>query len=167
MTAPFCNIGDVLAVLSAVIGATIAPMLFGASLNSDLLLLLLPLLGSLLMTGAAILLNPEPETRRIVMGRSIIAVLFGIAGPNFFAMIYNKFNPETVKPIILVIVGSMFAFATYILSRPFFNEAYRRSGVLAKLAADEMARRAKLPTEKPSVTIPAVKPPKITISEKP
>lgn len=148
MTHPFCHIGDVIAVFTAVIGATIMPMLFGTALNSDLILLLLPLLGSLLMTGAAILLNPEPETRRIVLGRSIIAVLFGIAGPQFLAMLWGKFNPETVKPIILVIVGAMFAFVTYILSRPFFNEAYRRSGVIAKLAADEMARRAKLPAGK-------------------
>lgn len=149
MNHPFCHIGDVLAVFATVLGATIVPMLLGSALNSDLLLLLLPLLGSLLMTGAAILLNPEPETRRIVMGRSIIAVLFGVACPQVLAMAYPKFDPETVKPMILVIVGSLGALATYVLSRPFFAQAYRRSGILAKLAANELARRANLPTEKP------------------
>lgn len=142
---PVCHIPDILAVFATVITATVAPLIVAdAEPNSKLLLLLLPLLGSLIMTGAAILLNPEPETRRIVIGRSIIAVLFGVAAPQILAMFWGKFNPKVIEPVLLVIVGSIFAFVAYIGSRPFFNEAYKRSAMLARMAQDEAMRRVKL-----------------------
>jgi hypothetical protein len=145
MNHPVCQISDIIAVFVTVVTATAAPLVLAAAPNSELLLLLLPLLGSLLMTGSAILLNPEIETRKIVVGRSIIALLFGVAGPHIIAMFLKSFDPTAITPVILVLVGAMVAFASYILSRPFFDQAYSRAESIAKSTADEIERRAGIP----------------------
>jgi hypothetical protein len=108
-----------------------------------MVLLLLPLIGSMFASGAAILLNPEPETRRIVIGRSIIALVIGIAGPQLLGMAWDKFDATTIKPVILLLIGFVFAAVAYILSRPFFAQAYARSSATAA----ELLRRANIPKD--------------------
>lgn len=146
MNHPACHLADAIVTATASI-ATIAPLL-AATPNSELLLLLLPLLGSVLMSGAAIMLNPEPETRKIVIGRSIIALLFGVTAPQLLGMFFERFDPVQIKPAVLVLLGAAFAFVAYIVSRSFFSQAYSRAAALAKIAADEIERRAGISTDK-------------------
>lgn len=144
MNCPLTHIETVLTVFATIIATAVAPLFLAASPNSDLLIFILPLLGALLMTGAAILLNPAPETRRIVIGRSIIAILFGVTTPQAIPLFYSKFDPLTTPPIILAFIGAISAFVPYMLSRPFFKQAYDKSAVVAKNLQDELVKRVSL-----------------------
>lgn len=142
MNHPVCHIADVAVVFFTVLASAISPVILAASPNSEVMLLLLPMLGALLASGAGILLNPQPETRRIVIGRSIIALVFGVAGPQIIGELWPRFDATTIKPVFLVIGGFLVAWLAYLLSRPLFAQAYSRADTIAKAAADAVERRA-------------------------
>ena len=52
-----------------------------AAERMEMQLLLLPFIGSLCVSGGLIMLNPNPETRKITLGRGILALFFGVLGP--------------------------------------------------------------------------------------
>lgn len=142
MNHPACHVADISVVFFTVLSAAISPIIIAAAPNSEVMLLLLPLLGALLASGAGLLLNPEPETRRIVIGRMIIAVVFGVAGPQIIGEFWPKFDAATIKPVFLMIGGFLFAGLAYLLSRPIFAQGYARAKAIAKIAADAVERRA-------------------------
>lgn len=144
MNCPTAHIETVLTVFATLIVTAMTPLVFAATPNSDLLIFILPLLGALLMAGAAILLNPAPETRRIVIGRSIIAILFGVTTPQAIPFFHSNFDPLKTPPIILAFIGAISAFVPYMLSRPFFNQAYAKSEAVAKNLQDELVKRVSL-----------------------
>jgi Na+/phosphate symporter len=106
----------------------------GASVENsiELQLLLLPLIGAVLSSGGLIMLNPTPETRRIVIGRSIFALLAGVMVPQILGMIYPPLASVAVKPAVLVLAGAVFATVAYVLSKPFTRELYARADRVAK-----------------------------------
>lgn len=150
MNHPACHIADIAVVFFTVLSAAISPVVLAASPNSEVMLLLLPMLGALLASGAGILLNPQPETRRIVIGRSIIALVFGVAGPQIIGEFWPKFDAATIKPVFLLIGGFLVAGLAFLLSRPLFAQAYSRADAIAKIAADEVERRAGIDSSKSS-----------------
>jgi hypothetical protein len=142
MNHPACHLADVAVVFLTLISAAISPIIIAAAPNSEVMLLLLPMLGAMLASGAGLLLNPEPETRRIVIGRSIIALVFGVAGPQIIGELWPKFDATTIRPVFLVIGGFLTAGLAYLLSRPIFAQGYARAKAIAKIAADAVERRA-------------------------
>lgn len=109
--------------------------------SAELRLLLLPFIGSLCMSGAAIMLNPATETRRIVIGRALIALFLGTLTPQLVSVIHPKIAELSIKPVFLLIVGGLSSGLFYVLSRPFFGELYKRADAIAARGADELERR--------------------------
>lgn len=108
---------------------------------AELRLLLLPFLGALVMSGGIIMLNPQPETRRIVIGRSIIALFCGVLGPQLIGLIHPSLAAVSVKPIVEIALGGIIAGLAYIISKPFFGELYKRADNIAKTQVDRLQER--------------------------
>lgn len=92
---------------------------------------LLPLLGSLAASVAAIFLNPAPEARKIVLARSICAVVVGTAVPKVVSLIHPATRELALDPAVAFIAGFGFGVLGYVLSRPFMTKLYERSGDIA------------------------------------
>lgn len=99
---------------------------------SELRILLIPFMGAVVASGGAILLNPKVETRNIVIGRAMIALLVGSAGPAAVGVFFESTNWLWRAPAILLLAGAAIAGIAYVLSRPFFNNLYTRSDAIAK-----------------------------------
>lgn len=118
--------------------------------EGELRLLLLPLLGAVLSSGGVIMLNPKPETRRIVIGRSIFALLAGVLAPQIVALVHPSLASVAVKPAVLVLLGALFAVLGYVLSKPFCKHLYARAEGIAQRGVDELEERLLPPRpEKP------------------
>ncbi len=103
-------------------------------MDEELKLLLLPLIGSLLSSGGMIMLNPKPETRRIVIGRAMFALLFGCLSPQVSSIIFTSTEEFFAHPTILLGSGAVFSMFFYACSRPFTARLYERSQVIADYA---------------------------------
>ena len=110
----------------------------------ELQLLLLPLIGSLIVSGGMIMLNPNPETRRVTIGRAVFAPFFGVMAPQVIGLFHPSLQTVVVKPAVLVLVGGVISGAVYVLSKPFTRELYARAEGHAKKAADALEDRAGL-----------------------
>lgn len=111
----------------------------------ELQLLLLPFIGSLCVSGGMIMLNPQPETRRIVIGRGIIALFCGVIGPQLIGLIHPSLASIGLKPIAALAAGGLIAGLAYVLSKPFFAELYQRADQIAKREADRLENRLSPP----------------------
>lgn len=112
-----------------------------ASNAVEVQLLLLPLIGSSFACGALILLNPAPETRRIVIGRAIAALLFGVTLPQVIGMLHPSLEHLSVKPVVLVLSGALFSSIAYVLSKSFTREMYARADGIAKREAERLEKK--------------------------
>jgi Na+/phosphate symporter len=110
----------------------------------ELQLLLLPLIGSLIISGGMIMLNPNPETRRVTIGRAMFALFFGVMVPQVVGLLHPSLNEVAVKPAVLVLAGGVISGLVYVLSKPFTRELYQRAEGHAKKAADALEERAGL-----------------------
>jgi Na+/phosphate symporter len=110
----------------------------------ELQLLLLPLIGSLIISGGMIMLNPNPETRRVTIGRAMFALFFGVMVPQVVGLLHPSLNEVAVKPAVLVLAGGVISGLVYVLSKPFTRELYERAEGHAKKAADVLEERAGL-----------------------
>ena len=110
----------------------------------ELQLLLLPLIGSLIISGGMIMLNPNPETRRVTIGRAMFALFFGVMVPQVVGLLHPSLNEVAVKPAVLVLAGGVISGMVYVLSKPFTRELYQRAEGHAKKAADVLEERAGL-----------------------
>lgn len=108
--------------------------------SAELQLFLLPFIGALVLSGGMIMLNPAPETRRIVMGRSSVALFFGVLGPQIIAAIHPDLATLAVKPVFLVLFGGLWAALAYVLAAAVTREMYARADGVAKrtVAAAEL-----------------------------
>jgi len=97
----------------------------------ELKLLLIPLIGSMIVSGGAVMLNPTLEDRKVVIGRSVVALFFGAITPQCVAIVLPSYAPLLSHAVILFGGGGVAAGFVYILSRPFFEGAYRRSRATA------------------------------------
>ena len=110
--------------------------------TAELQLFLLPLIGSVIVSGGMIMLNPSsPETRRIVIGRSIFALFIGVLMPQLVAGLHPWLANVTVKPALLVLVGGITSGAAYVLSKPFCAELYNRSAGSAANLANQLEKK--------------------------
>lgn len=107
----------------------------------ELQLFLLPLIGSLIVSGGLIMLNPTPETRRIVIGRGIIALFGGVLAPQILAMLHPSLAAVAVKPVLLCSVGGLASALFFVLSKPFVAQLYKRSEGIAAREAQRLEDR--------------------------
>lgn len=103
----------------------------------ELKLLLVPLIGALISSGGMIMLNPSPETRRIVIGRAIFALLFGCATPQLLTLLHPAIAAFSRHPVVLLLGGGLAAMVFFAISKPFTNRLIIRSGAIA----DEAEKR--------------------------
>jgi Na+/phosphate symporter len=111
------------------------------SQSIELQLLLLPLIGSLIISGGMIMLNPSPETRRVTIGRAMFALFFGVMVPQIIGLFHPSLHAVAVKPAVLVLAGGVISGMVYVLSKPFTRELYARAEGHAKKAADALEKR--------------------------
>lgn len=138
-------------VLEAVLGSVImlattasSELMLAEAQSSDvdeLRMLLLPLIGSLIMSGGMIMLNPSPETRRRTIGRAIIALFLGASMPQVIAMFHPRLAGMVEHPVLLLVSGGLISALIFILARPFVEGFYRRSERIAESQLDEVERR--------------------------
>lgn len=108
---------------------------------AELRLLLLPLIGSLVVSGGFIMLNPNPETRRITIGRGIFALFFGVLMPQIIGEFHPALQTLALKPVVLVLTGGMIAGVAYVLSKPFTRGMYERADRVTKKELDRLEQK--------------------------
>lgn len=122
----------------------------GSPESIELQLLLLPFIGSLCVSGGMIMLNPQPETRRIVIGRSIIALFCGVIGPQLIGLIHPSLASVGIKPIAALGAGGLISGLSYVMSKPLFSQLYQRADAIAKREADRIERKLSPPLDEPT-----------------
>jgi hypothetical protein len=126
-----------------VVGATVGVLSPEATEMS--ILLLLPLIGAILVTGGAIMLNPTLETRKITMGRAFFGFLVGVPGPWALTSMVNYWGMVEMEkflklPPILILTGSAICLGAFILSHPFCRRFYERSDEIARHKVTQLER---------------------------
>lgn len=134
MFSPSFALLDLVSNTSIVLLAAISTVLMSVAPEADyaeLKLLLVPLMGGVFTCWGAILLNPEQETRRIVVGRALIGICFGCPTPLIVGYIYSPIQSLFSHAIVLMPAGGLATAFFYILSRLLFARAYLRSRFVA------------------------------------
>lgn len=127
-------------VSTATVALTNAPV---SQLNSaELQLFLLPFIGALILSGGMIMLNPQPETRKIILGRSFVSLFFGVLAPQIIGMLHPNLAALSVKPVFLVLSGGVFSAVAYILAASLTRELYAKADGVAKRTADMIENKA-------------------------
>lgn len=134
---------------TTMVGMIAAKLLFSDGDEESILAMrwfLLPLLGSMVASCGAILLNPRPEDKRIVVGRSIFAMAIGTAVPKVASLIISKdtwpwLAGIYVDPFVIFMAGFIIAVCSYVLSRPFVEKFYNRSDSYADDLHDDIGDR--------------------------
>lgn len=125
--------------LSAVLGV-VAP-----EQSQQVLQIVLPMLGAIFPTTAAMFLNPEKETRSIVIGRSFIAFSVAAVLPSILIAImpesWGQWRVVGNLPAVLVGSGVVIAPVTYIMSKPLFRKLYERADANAEQALRHVERK--------------------------
>jgi hypothetical protein len=106
----------------------------------ELRLVLLPLIGGVIVSGSLIMLNPQPETRRIVIGRALIALFLSVVLPQTLGYFFPVLAAMVRKPMPLLMAGGVISGLTYVISKPFTRELYNRAEGVAKKQADRLER---------------------------
>jgi hypothetical protein len=108
---------------------------------AELRLLLLPLIGSMFMSGGMILLNPNPDSRRVVIGRSFIALFFGVLLPQFIGLFHPSLAEMSLKPVALVMLGGLCSALAYVMSAPVVRQFYNRADGIAEREVEKIEKR--------------------------
>lgn len=126
-------------VTTVMVASTSAATLLATSPASseELRLLLVPLIGAMIASGGMIMLNPKPETRKIVVGRSLIALFLATISPQIFALWFTSTAVFLSHPVVLLGVGGVGAMVYYACSLPFCTGLYSRSAAFSKAAIDK------------------------------
>lgn len=103
---------------------------------------MLPLIGALAAALVCYLFSTRtnPEARAVIGGRAIVAGFGGVVIPRILFML----NPHPgasalfLDPIILMGMGFMAGWATYIMAYPFFASAQRRAPRIAEQQMDRI-----------------------------
>lgn len=105
---------------------------------AELQLFLLPLIGAMVMTAGAWLLNPQEEARRQTLGRCVVALFTGTMGPQAVVLFRPSLADLAVKPVFLFLVGGLLSMLAYVLAKPFFAQLYQRADKVAEKGADRI-----------------------------
>jgi len=105
--------------------------------------LLLPLIGALFSSVCAMLLNPRPEARKMVLARSIFGVAIGTAIPKILSVVHPSLVSLSLDPAIAFMSGFFVCMGAYIIARPFVEKLYARSGDIAEDLANGVESRIK------------------------
>lgn len=97
----------------------------------EMRLLLIPLVGAMIIAGGMIMLNPKPETKRIVVGRALFALFFGTLLPQLVSYFVPVLKDVALKPAFLLALGGCVAGVAYVLSKPFCGRLYQRADHIA------------------------------------
>jgi hypothetical protein len=117
---------------------------YSISQAEELRLLLIPFLGSMVASGGMIMLNPNPETRRIVIGRAVFALICGATFPQILTLIFVGLQPLFAHPVILLMSGAGFSAIIYVISRPFTARLYASQEQLANAAMDRVREQFRI-----------------------
>lgn len=145
--------------VTTIISASVPLLLADASspATGELQLLLLPLIGALIVSGGMIMLNPQPETRRIVMGRGIFALFIGTLAPQLMGMVHPSLASLSLKPAVLLMAGGVVSGMAYVLSRPFVSRLYERAAAVAQREVERIEQQLS-PSTITTVTVVETKP---------
>jgi Na+/phosphate symporter len=151
---PVAHVLDSVIVISTTLATIASSMLLAQSGDAvagsqEMQLFLLPLIGALITSGGCIMLNPNPDTRRITIGRGIFALFFGVLLPQVIGMFHPSLASLAVKPVMLVLIGGLVSALAYVLSKPFTREMYARADRVAKIQADNLERKYAAPVNEP------------------
>jgi Na+/phosphate symporter len=113
----------------------------------ELQFLLLPLIGSAFVSGGLIMLNPNPETRQVIIGRGIFALFFGVLIPQVLGLVVPSVKELSMKPAVLVLAGGVVAGFVFVVSKPFVVRLFEKSGGMAKRLADKVEGKISPPSE--------------------
>lgn len=94
---------------------------------------LLTFLGS---TGAALVcfcLNTRIELRRIIIGRCLIAMLFGVVGTRVIAMVHPAVMQVLDDPVMRIGAGASFGFLGWVFFAAIFKRAQEREESIARI----------------------------------
>jgi hypothetical protein len=107
----------------------------------ELKMLLIPLIGALISSGGMIMLSPNPETRRIVIGRAVLGLFFGTITPQVCALVHPVIYTILSHPVMLLFSGGLFSMIFFAISKPFTARLYARSTAMANFAGDAIEQK--------------------------
>lgn len=94
--------------------------------------LLLPMLGSLLASVCAMLLNPRAEVRKHVLARGIFGVVMGTACPKIVSMVHPALANIFGDPAFKCIFGFFVCLFFYVVAKPVVEKLYGRSDSMSE-----------------------------------
>lgn len=109
--------------------------------QNELKLFLLPFLGSVCVASFMILMNPNPDTRRITIGRAGFGLFFGVLIPQIIGMFHPGLLELSLRPAVLVLTGGVISGVVYVLSKPFTAGMYERAEGVAKRELDRLEEK--------------------------
>lgn len=131
----------------------------------ELRMLLLPLIGAMIASGGMVMLNPhpQPETRKIIIGRAVFALFSGALAPQLIGYAHPALQSLMMRPVMMLAMGGLVAMVCFAVSKPFCRGLYERAERIAKKTQDAMeeALEAKIravTTERHTITIEDTKP---------
>lgn len=148
-----CVVG-VVTLVTAASSALLAVMPQSAVERMDLMFLLLPLIGAVCASGGFIMLNPRPEERRVTIGRGLLALFFGTISPQVVSWLWPSLAEYNVKPVFLLLVGSVVSALVFVLIKPIAVQLFKRSDGIADALVDRTVGKfpggdsAEKPTQK-------------------
>lgn len=104
--------------------------------------LLLPLIGAVMASIGAFLFNPYPEDRREIGGRMIVGVFCGVCLPNIMFYCSDTLQKASAIPAVQLLLGFAICSFFYLVSKPLFRGAYKRSDDWANAGLDKLEERA-------------------------
>ena len=107
---------------------------------------MVPLIGALAAALACYLFSTRanPEARAVIGGRAIVSGFGGVVIPRMLFMSHPAVSALMIDPVILMGIGFVAGWFTYILAFPFFAAAQRRA---PKIADEQMERIQKAMNE--------------------
>lgn len=113
----------------------------------DVKMLMIPFIGSLLVSAAGFLLNPKAEDPRVVFGRALIALFVGVVCTQAAAAIWPSIEALLAKPLALMAFGGVASGVGYVISRPLFEYFYKQAPALSEKIGSAAIKKAGLDSE--------------------
>lgn len=103
--------------------------------------LLVPLVGAMISSGGMVLLYPEREARKVIIGISAFSLFFGCALPQVIPLVFEGTSKFFEHPVIQLLAGAIAALLVFVLIKPIVLNLVRRSNRLANSLLDAAENR--------------------------